>query len=140
MPGRSRVYVGQSVPVVAAHAANGPSVGACSGGCGGWSWKLYSTGPERCSSSVRETLKSKLKSLSFDEAHGKLQPMRCLYASSLSSGARDTAKSITSWFARWIANPLKPSAIAEHEGQPAVLSGPNMKWQTSNCERPRKSA
>src|SRR3954454_9800545 len=127
MPGRSRVYVGQSVPVVAAHAANGPSVGACSGGCGGWSRKLYSNGPDRCCSSVRETLKSKLKLLSV-EAHGKLHSMRCLYACSLSSGARDTAQSITSWFARWIATPLKPSAIAEHAGQPAVYSGPNMKW------------
>ena len=65
-------------------------------------------------------MKSKLKSLSFDEAHGKLQPMRRLYACSLSSGARDTAQSITSWFARWVANPLKPSAIAEQARQPAV--------------------
>src|SRR3954465_1127395 len=119
IPGRSRVYVGQSVPVVAAHAASGPSVGACSGGSGGCSRKLYS-GPERCCASASETLKSKLKWPSFDDDHGKLQPMRCLYAWSFSSGARDAAQSITSWFARWIANPLKPSAIAEHEGQPAV--------------------
>src|SRR5919197_6127108 len=116
IPGRSRVYVGQSVPVVAAHAANGPSVGASAGGRGGSSRKLYSTGPELCCSSVRETLKSKLKSPSFDEAHGKLQPMRCLYACSFSNGARDTAQSITSWLSRWMANPLKPSAIAEHAG------------------------
>src|SRR3954466_3331179 len=106
MPGRSRVYVAQSVPVVAAHAPRGPSVGACSGGCGGWARELYSTGPDRCCSSVRDTSKSKLKSLSFDEAHGKLQPMRCLYACSLSSGARDTAQSITSWVAGGGANPL----------------------------------
>jgi hypothetical protein len=69
---------------------------------------------------VTETSKSKLKSLSVDEAHGKLQPMRRAYARSLTSGARETAQSITSWFARWIANPLNPSAIAKHEMQPAL--------------------
>jgi hypothetical protein len=50
-----------------------------------------------------------------------------LYPCSFASGARDTAQSITSWLARWTANPLKPSAIAEQAGQPAVYSGPNMK-------------
>src|SRR5262249_54924011 len=36
--------------------------------------------------------------------------------------------------------PEKPSAIAEHDGHPAVKSGPNMKWYTSNCERPPNSS
>ena len=39
-----------------------------------------------------------------------------------------TAHNMTSWLARWTAKPLKPSAIAEHDGQPAAKSGPNMKW------------
>src|SRR5262249_27681922 len=90
----------------------------------GDSRKLYSRVPERSCSSVCETLKS----LPNDDAQGKVQPIRFLYASSFSIGARDTAHSITSWFARWIAKPLKPSAIAEQAGQPAVYSGPNMKW------------
>ena len=46
--------------------------------------------------------------------------MRRLYACSLASGARDTAVSATSWLARWVAKPLKPSAIIEQDGQPAV--------------------
>jgi hypothetical protein len=69
---------------------------------------------------VNETAKSKLNSLPNEDAQGKLQPIRCLYASSFSNGARETAQSITSWLARWTAAPLKPSAIAEHAGQPAV--------------------
>jgi hypothetical protein len=50
-----------------------------------------------------------------------------LYAWSLANGARDTAQSVTLWLARWTAEPLKPSAIAEQDGHPAVYSGPNMK-------------
>ena len=73
-------------------------------------------------------LKSKLKSLSSDEAQENVQPMRRLYACSAAIGARDTATSATSWCSRWTAKALKPSAIAEHEGQPPVYSGPNMKW------------
>ena len=65
-------------------------------------------------------LKSQLKSLSNEEAQGKVQPMRCLKACSLASGAREMAQSITSWLARWTAKPLKPSAIAEQDWQPAV--------------------
>src|SRR2546426_4838788 len=49
-------------------------------------------------------------------------PIRRLYACSFASGARDTAISVTSWFARWTTEPLNPSAIAEHDGQPAVYS------------------
>src|SRR6266436_3232669 len=56
--------------------------------------------PWRCCSSVNQTLKSALKSLPNDEAHGKLQPIRCLYACSFERGARETAQSITSWFAQ----------------------------------------
>jgi len=46
--------------------------------------------------------------------------MRCLYAWIASIGARETAISTTSWFSRWTCEPLKPSAIAEQAGQPAV--------------------
>src|SRR6516165_1674753 len=82
--------------------------------------KLYSVPPVRCCSSVIETLKSKLKSPPCEDTHGKVQPIRRLYACSFASGARDTAASVTSWFARWTAKPLKPSAIIEQDGQPAL--------------------
>ena len=45
---------------------------------------------------MTETLKSKLKSLFSEDAQGKFQPIRRLYACSFASGARDTAQSITS--------------------------------------------
>ncbi len=77
MPGRSRVYVAQSVPVVAAHASNGPRRSS-GGDHTGDSRKLYSKTPARSCSSVRETSKSPLKSLPNEEAHGKVQPIRCL--------------------------------------------------------------
>src|SRR6266508_3923214 len=54
----------------------------------------------------------------------------------LAIGACETAIIATSWFSRWTTKPLKPSAIAEHAGQPAVYSGPNMKWYIRSCERP----
>ena len=76
--------------------------------------------PLRCCSSVNETLKSKLKSLPDEDAQGNVQPIRCLYACSFASGARDTAANVTSWFARWTAKPLNPSAIVEQDGQPAL--------------------
>src|SRR5487761_174429 len=82
--------------------------------------KLYATAPASHSSLVCATPKSKLKSLPKEDAHGKLQPIRPLYAWSLGCGARDTAQSVTSWLARWTADPLKPSAIAEQDGHPAV--------------------
>src|SRR5215468_8391880 len=127
MPGLSRVNVAQSVPTVAANAVSGPSSPIGRGGHFA-DLKLYSTTPDRNSASVCTTPKSSLKSLPNDEAHGKLQPIRRLYACSFSIRARDTAQSITSWLAMWTTTPLKPSAIAEHDGQPAVKSGPNMKW------------
>jgi hypothetical protein len=43
-----------------------------------------------------------------------------LYAVSLSTGARETAENATSWFSRCATEASKPSAIAEHDGQPAV--------------------
>ena len=76
--------------------------------------------PSRCCSSVNETLKSKLKSLPSEDAQGNVHPIRRLYACSFASGARDTAESVTSWFARWTTKPSKPSAIAEQDGHPAV--------------------
>ncbi len=54
--------------------------------------------------------------------------MRRLYAWMWASGARETAISVTSWFASWMTEPSKPSAIAEQEGHPALYSGPSMKW------------
>src|SRR6266513_1911479 len=50
----------------------------------------------------------------------KRPPIRRLYACSFANGARDTAQSVTSWLARCTANPLKPSAIAEQDGHPAL--------------------
>src|ERR1039458_6956434 len=82
--------------------------------------KLYSTAPDCHSSLVCAAWKSWLKSLPDEDAQGKLQPIRRLYACSFASGARDTAQSVTSWFARWTTEPLKPSAIAEQDGHPAV--------------------
>ena len=76
--------------------------------------------PSRCCSSVNQTLKSKLKSLPNEDAQGNVHPIRRLYACSFASGARDTAQSMTSWLARWTTKPLKPSAIAEQDGHPAV--------------------
>src|SRR5437870_9654770 len=73
-----------------------------------------------CCSSVNPTLKSKLKSPPNDDAQGNVQPIRRLYACSFARGARDTAMSVTSWFAKWMAKPLKPSAIIEQDGQPAA--------------------
>jgi hypothetical protein len=69
---------------------------------------------------VNQTLKSKLKSLASEDAQGKVQPIRRLYACRFASGARGTAQSITSWLSRWTAMPLNPSAIAEQDGQPAL--------------------
>src|SRR5215469_13843576 len=82
--------------------------------------KLYVTAPDSHSCLVCATPKSRLKSLPYDDANGKLQPIRRLYPWIFASGARDTAESVTSWLARWTAEPLKPSAIAEQDGQPAV--------------------
>ena len=76
--------------------------------------------PSRCCSSVNQTLKSGLKSPPNEDAQGNVHPIRRLYACSFASGARDTAQSMTSWLARCTANPLKPSAIAEQDGHPAV--------------------
>ncbi len=76
--------------------------------------------PSRCCSSVTETLKSKLKSPPNEDAQGNVHPIRRLHAWSFASGARDTAQSATSWFARWTTKPSNPSAIAEQDGHPAV--------------------
>ena len=119
MPGRSRMYVAASVPVMAANLstfASSPARGCHAGS----RRKLYSISPSRCCFSVKPTAKSGLKSLPDEEAQGKVHPIRRLNACSLARGARDTAQSITSWLARWTAIPLNPSAIDEHEGQPAV--------------------
>src|ERR1700722_5359612 len=119
MPGPSRRYGCQSVPTIdwvkGAWEPSPPAAGRRSSAP-----KLYATAPAPHSASVCATPKSKLKSLPKEDAPGKLQPIRRLYASSLANGARDTAESVTSWLARWTAESSKPSAIAEQDGQPAV--------------------
>src|SRR6516165_1902888 len=117
----------------------GSSYGNCSGSTCRPSngLKLYDP-PRATDSFVNDTLKSKLNSLGADEAHGKLQPIRSRYASSLSSDARDTAVNATSWFCRCSCTSSIPSARAEQLGQPSSQSGPYMKWYTTNCERPWK--
>src|SRR5262245_43852952 len=75
--------------------------------------------PSRCCASVNSTLKSALKSLPNEDAQGNVHPIRCLYACTFASGAREIAHSMTSWFARCVTTPLKPSAIDEQDGQPA---------------------
>src|SRR6266487_2376747 len=89
-PGPSRLYVSQSVPTVDSLQAF-QELSSPAGGRKSLSRKLYSTAPDCHSSLVCDTWKSWLKSLPNDDAHGKLQPMRCLYACSFASGARDTA-------------------------------------------------
>src|SRR5215204_6928042 len=123
MPSRSRIEVLASVPVMVAN-SNCPEPGSPVPALpmiipGSSVRKLYSV-PSLICSRVNEALKSKLKSLLADDAQGNDQPIRCLYACSFSSGARDTAQSITSWLARWMKEPLKASAIIEHDGQPAL--------------------
>src|SRR5215813_15174105 len=120
MPGRSRVYVAQSVPTPDRSAETQEfSSPAGRSGRMSVSRKLYSPTPDFCCSLVCAAWKSWLKSLSNEDAQGKLQPIRRLNAWSFASGARDTAQSVTSWFARWTAEPLNPSAMAEQDGQPA---------------------
>src|SRR6266481_1868840 len=43
--------------------------------------------PSRCCSSVNQTLKSKLKSLPNEDAHGNVHPIRRLYGCSFARGA-----------------------------------------------------
>jgi hypothetical protein len=56
--------------------------------------------PERCCSSEYEALKTKLKSPPSEDAQGNVHPIRRLDACSFARGARDSAQSMTSWFAR----------------------------------------
>src|SRR5271169_6011833 len=99
MPGLSRRYVGASVPHVAANWATAAGTGVASS-----AWPRP----------------SKLNSLPSEDAQGNVHRIRRLYACSFASGARDTAESVTSWFARWTTKPSNPSAIAEQDGHPAV--------------------
>src|SRR5450631_1172164 len=94
-PGPSRRYVSQSVPTTLD--ANSSSAEPASPvGRKSDVWKLYSTAPASHSSFVFEAWKSWLKSLLDEDAHGKLQPIRVLYAWIFASGARDTTPSVTS--------------------------------------------
>ena len=82
---------------------------------GGSDPRLCATQARVCSS-LLEKPRSALKSLSADDAQGMLQPMRRLYACSLSSGARDTKSIVTSCAFRCGIRPLTPSAIDELTG------------------------
>src|SRR5262245_3094059 len=107
MPGASRAYVAQSVPVVAAQSANSPSDGTPNDQRRSISAKLYSPTPDCCCSCEYPVWKSSLKPLLPEEYHGKVHPILRLYAFSLAIGARETAASVTSWLARWATEPLK---------------------------------
>ena len=63
------------MPDTAAHASNG-SRASSGGDHTGEVRKLYSMAPERSSSRLSVVRKSKLNSLSDEDAHGKLQPIR----------------------------------------------------------------
>src|SRR6202012_4711949 len=73
-----------------------------------------------------------------DDTHLKLQPIRFLKASSLASGARETATIVTSRAARCGSAPSIWSDINEQLGQPSCQSGPNMKWYITSWLRPEK--
>src|SRR6266487_2416482 len=105
MPGPSAKYPAGSVPHSTASSATGPGSPSRNGAT--------------CSA-VCDTSKSKLKSLPADETHGKLQPMRRLYACSFSSGARETQTYVTSRAVRWGTAPSTVSAADEQTGQPAA--------------------
>ena len=62
-----------------------------------------------------------------DETHGIVQPMRFLYASSFSIGARDTSANDVSRACRWARWPIWSTNI-EQPSQPTSWFGPNMKW------------
>src|SRR5947209_5412949 len=96
MPGVSRLYFSQVVPALDAIRVI-QSLSWLSPGEGfSFLRKLYSTEPASSCSGVCAAWKSRLKSVPDDDAHGKLQPMRRLKAYNFSSGARDTAHSMTS--------------------------------------------
>jgi hypothetical protein len=79
----------------------------------------FSAAHARVCSSLLEYPRSALNSLLADYTHGKLQPMRRLYACSFSSGACDTKSIVTSRAFRCGTRPLMLSAIDELTGQPA---------------------
>jgi len=62
---------------------------------------------------VNETLKSKLKSSPREDAQGKFQPIRRLYACSFASGARDTAVSIGVVLGLLYLPPILAQAVAD---------------------------
>ncbi|MMZ70512.1 hypothetical protein D1872_335690 [compost metagenome] len=68
-----------------------------------------------------------MKGLAWDETQGNVQPMRCLNAWNRAKGARDTATSETSWWARCKLAPSKWSARNEQPLQPSLQPSSNMK-------------
>ena len=76
--------------------------------------------PSRCCSSVNETLKSRLKSLPKEDAHGKCpahSPLEGLQLRQRRPGHRPEHHIV---IRQVDAKPLKPSAIDEQDGHPAV--------------------
>src|SRR4029450_12014643 len=76
--------------------------------------------------SLLEKPGAELKSVRAVETQGILQPMRRLYACSLSSGACERKVNVTSRACRCGSRPSMPSAIDEHVGQPASSLGPTL--------------
>src|ERR1043166_10044353 len=100
MPGVSRLYVAQVVPVLDAILVIQGLSGAGLAGTLSIRRKLYSTDPACSCSWVCAAWKSLLKSLPNDDAHGKLQPIRCRKACNFATGAREPAETMKSGFAR----------------------------------------
>ena len=75
--------------------------------------------PDCHCSLVYAAWKSKLKSLPNEDAQGKLQPIRRLYACNFSSEAWETKSMVTSRAFKCGTTPLMPSAIDEQVVQPA---------------------
>ncbi len=74
----------------------------------------------RVCSWLLEKPRSVLNSLLADDTQGKLQPIRCLNACNVSSGACETNSMVTSRALRCGRTPLTLSAIEEQVGQPAA--------------------
>ena len=76
-----------------------------------------------CSSGVKLTPKSWLKSLPCEDTHLNCQPMRWRKRSISASGARETATNVTSRCARCTFMPSVWSAMKEQLGQPCSQPG-----------------
>jgi hypothetical protein len=68
--------------------------------------KLYTVLPSASSWSVKETPKSRPKSVFAPETQGNVQPMRARNCSIFSTGALETVTNAMSRWARWTTMPL----------------------------------